>query len=254
VARRRKHQEHENHDRWLVSYADFITLLFAFFVVLYATSQSDVKKQEEFQESFKKQMNGMGGIITGSGAQGDNFNQASDFGRNRIIQTPIETFPPRGSGPGEVQQYVQRKIDEMLKDSSERATVTDIHHDAVGVRIQLAANKVFLSGAATLTDESAHTLDELGDLLKESNRRLIIEGHTDDAPIHTDKFPSNWELSAARATKIVRYLAARHKIPASKMTAIAYADQKPLAPNTTEENRARNRRIEIMIVTDDKAP
>jgi chemotaxis protein MotB len=95
-------------------------------------------------------------------------------------------------------------------------------------------------------------LDRLGELLKESNRRLIVEGHTDDEPMRSEKYPSNWELSAARATKIVRYLMARHKIPGDRLTAVAYADQKPVVPNDSPENRARNRRIEIMIATDDK--
>jgi chemotaxis protein MotB len=94
-------------------------------------------------------------------------------------------------------------------------------------------------------------LDKIGRLVKASDRRLIIEGHTDNEPIHTARYPTNWELSASRATKIVRYLSQRQGVDESRLTAVAYADKKPVAPNDTDAHRARNRRIEILIVTDD---
>ena len=252
--RRRRHtEEHENHERWLVSYADFITLLFAFFTVLYATSQADLEKQKEFEESFKQQM---AGFVGGAASQGESTSTGEQSGfaelAKQIFMRPhTGKFPASGAGNQEIQQYVEAKLDETLKSES-KETVGGVRHDAMGVRIQLAANKLFSSSSAELDASSTKALDAVGKLLKESNRKLIIEGHTDDEPIRTEKYPSNWELSAARATKIVRYLAARHKIPASKMAAVAYADQKPVAPNDTPENRARNRRIEIMIVTEEK--
>jgi chemotaxis protein MotB len=249
--RQRKHEEHENHERWLVSYADFITLLFAFFTVLYATSQADVKKQEEFQDSFKKVMTSFGSGV-GQGDGDADGGAKANLHKSLLTEHP-DVFPPRGAGASEVQDHVQRVLDHGMKNPESAGTVTGVRHDTVGVRIQLAANKLFAEGSAELDPSSAAALDELGQLLKDSDRRLIIEGHTDDQPIHSARYPSNWELSAARATKIVRYLVARHKIPASRLTAIAYADQKPLVANDSEENRARNRRIEIMIVTDDKA-
>lgn len=244
MALRKRHEEHESHERWLVSYADFITLLFAFFTVLYATSQADLKKQEEFQESIKQQFSGLIGI--GAGSQMD---EMQDNRKKNLIKLPIDTFPPAGSGPQEVQDVVERRLEQDLPAGEKAETVTGVHHDAVGVKIQLAASKLFGSGSAELRPESALALDRIGKLLKDSNRRIIVEGHTDDLPIHSDKFPSNWELSAARATKIVRYLSARHKIASSNLVPVAYADQKPVVPNTSDENRARNRRIEIKIVT-----
>lgn len=248
MARRRRHEEHENHERWLVSYADFITLLFAFFVVLYATSQSDLEKQEEFEESIKKEfMGALGGLGSGQGSGSSEFQS----GRPDLL---ADVFPSRRASPEEVQDYVERKLEHQKSDQSENGPVTGVYHDALGVRIQVAANRLFSSGSADLKASSVKGLDEIGRLLKESNRRIIIEGHTDDEPIRTEKYPSNWELSASRATKVVRYLIARHKISASKITAVAYADQKPVAPNTSQENRSRNRRIEIMIVTDPSAP
>jgi chemotaxis protein MotB len=242
MALRRRHVEPENNDRWLVSYADFITLLFAFFAVLYATSQADLKKQEEFQEAIKKQFSGFMGLGSGNEMQ-----DLHDI-RNKELIRPIETFPPMGAGSEEMKAYVQKRLEEEIPED-ERGAITDVHSDAVGVKIQLAASKLFTSGSAKLRSESALALDHIGKLLKESNRKIIIEGHTDDLPIHSTEYPSNWELAAARATMIVRYLNIRHGISASRLVPVAYADQKPVVPNTSEENRARNRRIEIKIVT-----
>lgn len=250
-SKRRHHEEHENHERWLVSYADFITLLFAFFVVLYATSQADLEKREEFQESIKHHLMGFGmGVGQGVGQGGVAADGAGEGQMARLFN-PLRTdvFPPRGAGPAEVRDYIERKLDQGMSENSGE-TIAEIRHETLGVRIQLAANKLFPSGSADLLASSAGALDALGQLLKESNRKLVIEGHTDSEPIRTELYPSNWELSAARATKVVRYLIARHQIPASRFTAIAYADQKPVAPNTTEENRARNRRIDILIVAE----
>jgi chemotaxis protein MotB len=243
MALRRRHEEHENNDRWLVSYADFITLLFAFFAVLYATSQADLKKQEEFQDSIKKQFAGFIGLGAGNEMQ-----DLHDI-RNKQLIRPIETFPPMGAGSVEMKAYVQKRLEDEIPEDERQGVLTDIRSDAVGVKIQLAASKLFTSGSAKLKSDSALALDHIGKLLKESNRKIIIEGHTDDLPIHSSEYPSNWELSAARATMIVRYLNIRHKIPASQLVPVAYADTKPVVPNTSEENRARNRRIEIKIVT-----
>lgn len=242
--RKRSHEEHENHERWLVSYADFITLLFAFFVVLYATSAADVEKQEEFEKSIQKSFAPMFGFMTGS-----QYDESVDPRNNSLIKPPFETFPPVGSGSREVQDYVERKLDKEMSEKDREATIGGVRHDALGVRIQMAANRLFSRGSAELTGESAAALAKIGKLLKESGRKIIIEGHTDNEPIQSERYPSNWELSASRATKIVRYLMERHKIPGARLTAVAYADQKPVSTNETEEGRGRNRRIEILIVT-----
>lgn len=239
MAIKKRHEEHENHERWLVSYADFITLLFAFFVVLYATSSADQVKQKEVETSIKASFGG-----AGSG-QADDLQAMRS---RRYIRELDGAFPPKSAGAAEVQNYVENRLEQELEDENNE-TVTDVRHDVMGVRIQVAAAKLFPSGSADLLADSMAALDKIGRMLKESDRRIIIEGHTDDQPIKNEKFPSNWELSASRATKIVRYLLARHKVAASKLAAVAYADQKPIVANTNEENRARNRRIEILIVT-----
>ena len=247
MARKRRHPEHANHERWLISYADFITLLFAFFTVLYATSQADLKKQESFEKSIQKQFSGFIGFGVGEKTADDN----SQPQPGQLIPPVIDTFPQAGAGAGaqEVQDHVERQLKSKLTASERENLMGEVQHDAVGVKIQLASSRLFEPGSADLRADSAGALDKIGQLLKDSARKIIIEGHTDDIPIRTKEYPSNWELSAARATKIVRYLVARHKIDPALLIPIAYADQKPLAPNDSPENRAKNRRIEIKLVT-----
>ena len=243
MAKRRRHEEHENHERWLVSYADFITLLFAFFTVLYATAQRDVKKEEDFQNSVRKSFNmptsGMGAGLDGEGTS------------SQVIPPVFEEFPTPKAGSSEVRDYVERQLEKEMGDEQFNAVVAAVRHDTIGVRIQLTASALFPSGSANLKPEALGPLDKIAGLLKRTKKKIIIEGHTDNVAIRTDQFPSNWELSASRATKIVRYFLQRHKIDTKRMTAVAYADQRPVVPNTSEENQAKNRRIEILIVTDE---
>jgi chemotaxis protein MotB len=248
MARRKKHEEHENHERWLVSYADFITLLFAFFTVMYATSQADEKKQEKFEKSVRQQFASFG-VGMGNGMPGGSSFGEFDTRNNRIMPSPFENFPPRGAAPLEVQNAVENRLEKTMSEEEKEEVITGVRHERKGVRIQLAASKFFTSGSADIRASSLESLDKVARILKESGREIVVEGHTDDEPIKTERFPSNWELSAARATKIVRYLILRHGIPASQLKVVAYADQKPLVPNSSEENRAKNRRIEIMIMT-----
>lgn len=243
--KKRKHEEHENHERWLVSYADFITLLFAFFTVLYATSQQDLEKEKKFEESFRKQMTGM----VGSAGQPDGNEFNSQMANDNVVSSP---FPGKGAAPTEVQEHVQRRMQKEMTEDEYEEVVEAIRHDTYGVRIQLASAAIFPSASADLKEESIAALEKIGEILRSSNRKIIIEGHTDDEAIHNARFPSNWELSAARATKIARFLIQRLRIDPKRIVPIPYASNKPLVPNTSEENRAKNRRIEIMIVNGDE--
>jgi chemotaxis protein MotB len=244
MAKRKHEVEHENHERWLVSYADFITLLFAFFTVLYATSQHDVSKAQEFQRSIQKAFRS---FIDFGGLMGKyvDHNEATQF-----IPPPIDVVPQEGTGPKETQDYVERQIDKQMTQGEQKDFIEDIRSDAVGVRVNLAASSFFDAGSALIKEDALPALDKIGNMLERTTNKLIIEGHTDTEPINTGKFPSNWELSAARASTIVRYLIRIHSISASRMVAVGYADQRPLVPNTTSAGRAKNRRIEILIVTD----
>jgi chemotaxis protein MotB len=240
----RKHEEeHENHERWLVSYADFITLLFAFFTVLYATSQRDIAKQKEFEQSIRKSFKSFldfGGVQGGITAPDEN---------SSLIPPPIDLFPPPSDGsPSELEEAVKKVTNKIMTKEEQKEFISSIRHDAVGVEISLAANALFPSGSDQFTDGGLNALNKIGAMLKATGRSLVIQGHTDNQPISTARFPSNWELSAARATRIVRYLINRHGINSERLVAVAYGDQRPIASNDSEAGRSKNRRIEIMMV------
>ncbi|MEQ1875042.1 MAG: OmpA family protein [Bdellovibrionia bacterium] len=243
MARRKHEEEHENHERWLVSYADFITLLFAFFTVLYATSQKDISKAKEFEESVRRAFSS---FVDFGGVQGDHV--AFDI-NNKLIPPPIDLFPPDGAGPTEVQDAIERLLEKAVTEEERKEMIASIRHDAVGVHVSLAAGALFPSGSDELLAEGFHALSKVANILRVSNRKLVIEGHTDNIPIKGARFRSNWDLAAARATKIVRYLIAKEGIPANRLVAVSYADQKPIAANDTEEGRAKNRRIDVLVVT-----
>lgn len=239
----KKHEEHENHERWLVSYADFITLLFAFFVVMYATSSANEDKQKEFEESIKLNLHLVG---AGGGPKSDGLDEVI-----AELNMPVGNYPKKG-GPQEVEDFVERSLDKSMDGGQKKKAIQDIYHDAVGVRIALAASTFFPEGSAKLKMSSLESLDKVADILKTNKKRIIIEGHTDDVPMTGTLFPSNWELAGGRATAVVRYLVKYHQLDAKRFVAISYGDQKPVVPNDNDEHRSMNRRIEIFIITDDK--
>lgn len=246
---RKRHEDHENHERWLVSYADFITLLFAFFVVMYATSTNNVDKQKEFENSVRVnlRLNGSGGEKS-SGAVPD----AGEIIAEHLQGTegPQQGFPQKGKS-AEAADYTTRYLSKQISADAQKALGMQVRHDAVGVRVSLAASAVFPEGEYKMKRSALETLNKLGDLLKQTDKKVIIEGHTDDQAMESANVPSNWELGSLRATSVVRYLIKYQNIDPKRLAAISYADQKPLVPNDSPEHRAENRRIEVLIVTDE---
>lgn len=240
-------EEIENQDRWLVSYADFITLLFAFFVVMYATSNNDQVKQKSFEKSVRANLKLTGSSSSGSGAAQGNV--GGENSAETII--PIEGFPP-GGAPIEVEQYISRFIETKLTDE-DKESIQELRHDSIGVRISLASAQFFNPGGTRIKVGALKSLDKIAALLKETDKRVVIEGHTDNTPVMADAaYESNWELASLRATSIVKYLIKYHKIDSSRLSAISYADTRPLKSNDSEEGRSRNRRIEIYIILEEK--
>ena len=233
-------EEHENHDRWLVSYADFITLLFAFFVVMYATSNNNEEKQQKFENSMRASFK--------LGDPKDGHFTAVDLVPE--LANSEDGFPKKG-GPQEIQDYISRQLEQNLGAEEKEKLVQSLRHDFVGVRISLAASSFFPTGESRLKFSSLKSLDQVAAILNQTNRKVIVEGHTDDLPVANGKIESNWELASLRATSVVRYFIKYHQIAPARLAAISYADQKPMASNDSEANRAKNRRIEILIVNPD---
>lgn len=239
-------EEPENHDRWLVSYADFITLLFAFFVVMYATSSNNQEKQKSFQDSVRVN-------LKLDGKSGTTAHDGSTSEENTIDSVISLDGFPKNRGPGETQDYISRYLDKNIP-TEEKTMIQELRHDALGVRIALASSQFFNPGGIKIKISSLKFLDQIAKLLAETDRRVVIEGHTDDTPVGKDAgYESNWELGSLRATSIVRYLQKYHKIDPTRLSAITYADTRPIKSNATEEGRAQNRRIEIYVILDDRS-
>lgn len=250
LKKNQQHEEHENHERWLVSYADFITLLFAFFVVMYATSNNNQEKQKSFQKSVSTSFKLVGGAGSGDGgtAGAEGNVGGSDTGENFIT---LDGFPSRG-GPVEAKEYMGRLMDKSL-DRDDKEKIQEMRHDAIGVRIELASSQFFLPGGVKLKLNSLKTLDKIAEILKQTDKKIVIEGHTDSTPVGKNAtFETNWELASLRATSIVRYLIKYHQLDPKRLSAMSYADTRPLQSNDSEQGRARNRRIEIYLILDEK--
>lgn len=244
---RRRHEEPENHERWLVSYADFITLLFAFFVVMYATSTNNIDKQKEFENSVRVNLR-----LAAAEKPSSQVPDAKEIIAEYIQgKSGPETYP-QNAGSAEAADYALRFLDKNMDAATKKEMGLEVRHDVMGVRVSLAASSVFPEGKFKMKRSSLQVLNQLGTLLNQTNKKVIVEGHTDDQPIDSPTVSSNWELGSLRATSVVRYLIKYQNLDPKRLAAISYADQKPLVPNDTAENRAKNRRIEILIVSDDQ--
>jgi chemotaxis protein MotB len=248
---RRKHAApRENHDRWLVSYADFITLLFAFFVVMFASSQTDKSRAKEISEAVEKALNDgksmgvppavakiLGGTVDDKGqgnAQMRGPGGAQRASKEAPPQDILELAPSL------------RNLTSNLKDEIETGKV-EVHMEPRGLVVSLKQAAFFPSGADAVDPGTYETLGKVAAALKAVSNPLRIEGHTDSVPIHTARFRSNWELSAARSIAMMELLVERFGIAEGRMAIVGYADTSPETSNDTPEGRARNRRVDIVI-------
>ena len=233
------------HDRWLVSYADFITLLFGFFVVLYAFARSDQKKQQEITASVDDAFRSLG-IFPGASRHSS---QASATGSEKAVMPMNIVMGEDVLAPARVKEDLEGLRREMQQTlSNEVATHTvSIQMGRDGLVISLREAGFFPSGSATPRAETMPTLRRLATSLGRSQYDLRIEGHTDNVPIHNAEFDSNWELSSARATRIARIFLDMKAMPADRLSAAGYAEFHPVASNDTPEGRAQNRRVDLVV-------
>jgi chemotaxis protein MotB len=222
----------ENHERWIVSYADMLTLLFALFVVLYATSDANPNKLKQVKTSIDRAFSV--GIKDG------------DSGASVIFDT--------GGGLSEgIDQIKSKNLVQISKDLGEFAKSNGLENkiqiksDSTSITISLADNLLFDSGSADLKPGSQDVLAQVADALSGLPNQIRVVGHTDTVPVNTPDFPTNWELSSARATRVLRFLNDGGTFKAGQMYSAGYADTRPIADNATPEGRALNRRADIVI-------
>ncbi len=243
--KRKKHEdEHENLERWLITYADLITLLLAFFIMMYTFSKQDAQKYQEVTEYLRAIFKG------GSGAMGPPGGGAA------ASNTMINALPKHGGGAEIQREEVRKQLEKEVKaltENTEHKNKISVFQDERGIVIRIMDRAFFDEGKADLKDSAKKALQKIAPIIKNSNSQIRIEGHTDDVPINTHEFKSNWELSTRRATEVVRHLIEKYDFPAQDIAASGYAEYRPVAENDTAANRALNRRIEIILVQANKS-
>jgi chemotaxis protein MotB len=238
--RRRRHAPHVSHERWLVSYADFITLLFAFFTTMYAISTVDARKLSLMVESMQAAF-----------AKGDVPSLPKRVGSGTSPGPRTFDLPKLAPGKGGPDQQVsveelKARLDARLQAQVEQGLV-DIEIDPRGLVVSIREAGSFATGKADLSPVAESVLREIGAALVDVGNFIRVEGHTDDVPIHTERYASNWELSTARATRVVAFFLDLGVAP-GRLSAAGYGEYHPRVANDTEANRARNRRVDIVIL------
>lgn len=232
--RRRKNAESSGNERWLVSYADFITLLFAFFVVMYATSSSDEKKQQEFEKSVKKYLLGMGNGGAAGGAGGVATGPKKNY--DSLIEPPIKKFKNNSNKVNELLQSIQRYVQAQFTEKQMSVYIKDIRSDSTGVRVIVDAHQIFAANSVLFTKSGVQFIDVLKDLLSGVNQQVIIENHAaNNVPKGSHK--TLWELTALRSTTLVRYLLQSGFN--GELVPIGYGSTRPLWPNKNNKNNTR---------------
>jgi chemotaxis protein MotB len=256
---KKRRPEHVNHDRWLVSYADFITLLFAFFVVLYASSQVDKRRAGRLAMAIQVAFQELGVFQTSNTKIPLQDEDAMPFEKVQTIENMERKAdlakivnPMKGtltsSAEAQSLQEAQDAIQKALHAEIIKHEVT-MTMRREGLVISLKEMGFFESGSATIRPDSMDAISRLAEVLKQRQEDLRIEGHTDNIPIHNSHFGSNWELSTTRATEMIRLLIMQFKLPASHLSAAGYGGFHPVSRNDTPAGRAQNRRLDIVILT-----
>lgn len=243
---KKKHPEHVNHERWLVSYADFITLLFAFFVVLFASSQSDKKKQIELSEAMQSAFTPLGTFDAHSKTPPLTHVNAATISNAR----PAALAPPLPTTSTETLEETKARLTKLIAKEVAAGHIPPdgmtMRITADGLVISLHEAGFFPSGSAEVRAASIPMIAILAKTLPPGSLR--VEGHTDNVPIHTVQFASNWELSTARSIAIARLLLEHGPINPANLSAAGYAEFHPVASNATEDGRTQNRRVDIILL------
>ncbi len=261
--RQRRYEESENHERWVVSYADFITLLFAFFVVMYSISSVNEGKyrvlSQTLTDAFQEPTRSLDPVQIGElgRKQGDIAGMDSGTALIEMQNSQGPGFHPQdgreaqsvamSADPASMQQliFLAVTIEDMLEPYVEQDLV-DVKFDGNRVTVDMKDKMLFPSGSARLSRTAVKVLRDVSRILSSVPQKIQVEGNTDDRPISTAEFPSNWELSAARAASVV-HLMTRFGVDPSRLSAVGYAEHRPVADNATESGRQKNRRVTLVI-------
>ena len=245
MAKKHKHEEHENHERWLVSYADFITLLFAFFVVLYATSRQDKQKLVQVSQSIKFAMHfkGTGGIEFRNRFEGP----PTEGGRCKSQPNGMEQRQrtKREEEAQQLRKKIERRLKRFLQSRPETHVQIDVDRDKLTVR--LSASHFFDPNQAAIRPEMIPVLDVIAAEMVAEGMPIRVDGHTDESRLISTRYRDNWDLSASRAAAVASYIQHAHNVDGKLLSAAGYGSTRPLGDNSTPAGREANRRVELLL-------
>ncbi|WP_282020722.1 flagellar motor protein MotB [Planomicrobium okeanokoites] len=267
MKRKKKHEDHVD-ESWLIPYADVLTLLLALFIVLFAASEVNSQKFQEISDSFNRELQGGTGIL-------DQQSAVETFEETSKLAEPNDVDPTEGEAttPPEVEEEIDNKIEMTAEEIEQLALAEDYKELAAiqdkvkayiaernmedkleaeltskGLVLKIKDGVLYRSGSADISESSRTVAEEIGKLLvTDPPRSIFIEGHTDNIPSTSDRFPSNWELSSARAINFMKILLENNELDPTKFSATGFAEHQPIASNETTEGRAENRRVEVLI-------
>ncbi len=248
MARKKIHEEHENLERWMVSYADFITLLFAFFVVMYSISSVNEGKYRVMSDALVSAFKEPPTTEKLIEMQTRNPEMMTGTGQpiGKSVQQPggAADRAKAAESMKKVAKNVLQAMQPLIQNGKVRVT-----QSPRGITVEINASVLFKSGEAVLQQQSTEALAAVAQVLGQVDNPIQVEGHTDNIPINSPNFPSNWELSSSRAGSVVRLFTERG-VPAARMVAIGYADNRPVDTNATLDGRSRNRRVNVLILNE----
>ncbi len=232
-------------NRWVISYADFVTMLLALFMVMFATSGMGDTKVKDVNKSIQK-------VFTAKSVQEKQIEEnVKNIEQTQTPQSPLEnsgkTILEGGDGILDA-----KKLTEEIEKNLEINTSVKILKEQRGVVIRLNDTMLFDPGSAIIKPQAVATLDKIAVTLEKFQDPILIEGHTDSMPIRNEKYPSNWELSTTRATNIIKYLTQNRGFKPGRLSAVGYGEFMPLEKNDTPQGRAKNRRVDIIVLSSDK--
>jgi len=274
MSRRKHHEEHQNHEAWAIPYGDLITLLLAFFVVMYAISSVNEGKYRVLSDSlvaaFRGQPMSMEPVQVGQKQMGTGADLAVSVVQQDMMAgqprelfvplplKPIELEPGRGESASQLRadpgttgggqgnlDAVEEEVGRAMAELVEQGLVSVRRRQAT-VEVEIRTDILFGSGSATLTRDAEAVIARIGAVLARFRNAVLVEGHTDDRPIRTAQFPSNWELSAARAASVVHVLT-NSGVPGGQVTVVGFAEFRPVAPNDSAAGRNANRRVLVVV-------
>jgi chemotaxis protein MotB len=275
MSKKEEHEEHVNHERWLVSYADMVTLLMVVFIILFAMATVDAKKFAALAAG----LNGESTAPTQSVIEGST-SVMDEGGSIKILDTEFDSTSVEFELPTTPQSYNVKLAKEALdaqqadaaKAAEEKNNLEQVKQEIQasleargmsdqvkytfngrGLVVTVVTDKVlFGSGSASLSGSAPSILDAIGEPLSRIPNEIAVEGHTDTSPISTSQFPSNWELSTARSTSVARYLVDHTGVTPTRVGAMGYGEFRPVVPNDTAAHKAQNRRVEVIVLTSTK--